>query len=295
MPRMFRRSRAALVIIAAVALAACGSDAPSPAGRETPVQGVQPPPAAWTLAWSDEFDGAAGTPVDGTRWVADTGGTGWGNQEREYYTPGAANASLDGSGALVITARAEPANTPYRCWYGSCRFTSARLQTSGRLEATYGRFEARIRLPRGQGVWPAFWMLAANCDGIGGWPKCGEIDVVESVGQQPAVVFGTLHGPGYSGGGGITKNYALSSGTFSDDFHVFAVEWTPGQVRWLVDEKEYQLLTPGSLPAGSAWVFDHPFFLIMNVAVGGGRPGEPDSTTTFPQQMVVDYVRVYRH
>jgi beta-glucanase (GH16 family) len=292
MSRMLRSSRPTLLIVCALTLAACGPDAPSTADR-APLAGDGKPPA-WTLAWSDEFDGAAGAPVDGSKWVADTGGQGWGNQEREYYTPGAANASLDGAGGLVITARAEPAGSPYPCWYGACRYTSARLKTSDRLQATYGRFEARIRMTRGQGLWPAFWMLGAHCDSIGGWPKCGEIDVVESVGNEPAVVFGTLHGPGYSGGGGITRNYALATATFADDFHVFAVEWTPGLVRWLVDEKEYQRLTPADLPAGATWVFDHPFFIILNVAVGGGRPGDPDATTTFPQQMRIDYVRVYR-
>ena len=246
----------------------------------------------WTLAWSDEFDGPRGSPVNATKWVADTGGQGWGNREREYYTSGAGNAALDGAGHLVITARAEP-GSPHRCWYGACRYTSARLKTVGRFEPTYGRFEARIRVPRGQGLWPAFWLLGANCDSVG-WPRCGEIDVMESVGHEPNIVFGTLHGPGYSGGGGITMNDTLYTGTFADAFHDFAVEWAPGEIRWLVDEKEYHRLTPAQLPKGAAWVFDHPFFLILNVAVGGGRPGDPDATTTFPQQMVVDHVRVYR-
>jgi beta-glucanase (GH16 family) len=289
---MPQRRFSPLVIAGALTLAACGSDAPSTSNR-APLSGGGEP-RAWSLAWSDEFDGAARAPVDGSKWVADTGGLGWGNREREFYTTRAENVSLDGAGRLVITARAEPTDSPYRCWYGTCRYTSARLKTSGRLEATYGRFEARIRMTRGQGLWPAFWMLGADCDNIGGWPKCGEIDVVESVGHEPAVVFGTLHGPGYAGGSGITKNYALPTATFADDFHVFAVEWTPGQVRWLVDEKEYHRLTPADLPAGAPWVFDHPFFVLLNVAVGGGRPGDPNATTTFPQQMIVDYVRVYR-
>lgn len=287
---MHRSLHAALTAVV-LALIACRSDAPSTSNPATTTGSEQP--AAWTLAWSDEFDGAAGATVDGTKWVADTGGQGWGNHEREYYTLGAENAALDGAGHLVITARAEP-SSQRRCWYGQCRYTSARLKTVGRYEPTYGRFEARIRLPRGQGLWPAFWLLGANCESTG-WPQCGEIDVVESVGQEPTVVFGTLHGPGYSGGGGITRNYTLAESTFADDFHVFAMEWTPGQIRWLVDDKEYHRLVPANLPTGAQWVFDHAFFVILNVAVGGGRPGDPDATTTFPQEMVVDYVRVYRH
>jgi beta-glucanase (GH16 family) len=248
--------------------------------------------------WSDEFDGASGAPVDGSKWVADTGGDGWGNREREYYTPGTANAALDGSGHLVITARTEAPptevpRTPLRCWYGSCDYTSGRLRTSGKFETTYGRVEARLRLPRGQGIWPAFWMLGADCDRVG-WPECGEIDVMESVGQTPNVVLGTLHGPGYSGAQGISRKFALSTASFSDDFHVFAVEWTPGRIRWLVDDTEYHRVTPADLPAGAPWVFDHPAFLLLNVAVGGGLPGSPDASTTFPQELVVDYVRVYR-
>jgi beta-glucanase (GH16 family) len=251
------------------------------------------PPPAWTLAWSDEFDGAAGSPVDGTKWVADTGGQGWGNQEREYYTAGAENASLDGAGHLVITARAEPPSSPYRCWYGTCRYSSGRLETKGRFASTYGRFEARIRIPRGQGLWPAFWMLGSDVDSAG-WPKCGEIDVMENIGREPAVVHGTMHGPGYSGASGIGGGDTLATASFADDFHLFAVEWTPGQVRWLVDGREYRRTTPADLPPGTVWVFDHPFFLLLNVAVGGAWPGDPNPSTTFPQQMLVDYVRVYR-
>ena len=243
--------------------------------------------------WSDEFNGPSGSAVDATKWVAETGGQGWGNQEREYYTAGTANASLDGDGRLAITARAEPANSPLSCWYGACRYTSARLITKSRFEPTYGRFEARIKIPRGQGIWPAFWMLGANIDGVG-WPRCGEIDIMENIGREPNMVHGTMHGPGYSGGGGIGASYQLSTESFADGYHVFAVEWTEGQIRWLVDDKEYNRTTTGSVPVGGSWVFDHPFFILLNVAVGGVWPGDPDGSTVFPQQMLVDYVRVYK-
>ena len=277
--------RAALTAVV-LALISCRSD------RSSTSDSVSERSTKWTLAWNDEFDGAPGSPVNPMKWVADTGGQGWGNDEREYYTPGSENAALDGAGHLVITVRAEQGSRR-RCWYGACRYTSARLKTAGRYETTYGRFEARIRLPRSQGLWPAFWLLGANCASTS-WPQCGEIDVMESVGHEPNIVFGTLHGPGYSGDKGITMNDTLHAGTFADDFHVYAMEWAPGRIRWLVDEKEYHRLTPAQLPQGAAWVFDHPFFVILNVAVGGGRPGDPDATTIMPQQMVVDYVRVYQ-
>jgi beta-glucanase (GH16 family) len=243
--------------------------------------------------WSDEFDGPAGAAVDGAKWVAETGGEGWGNQERQYYTDRAENVSLDGAGNLVITARAEPASSSRRCWYGSCRYTSARLKTKGKLETTYGRFEARIRVPRGQGIWPAFWMLGADIDRVD-WPRCGEIDVMENIGREPSIVHGTIHGPGYSGASGISGADTLATGPLADDFHVFAVEWAAGEIRWLFDGAEYHRITPADLPAGAPWVFDHPFFMLLNVAVGGGWPGDPDSSSVLPQEMRVDYVRVYR-
>jgi beta-glucanase (GH16 family) len=290
-----RHARAAALALAATlaaTLAACGQGAdPATPPRATPP--VDAPTGEWTLAWSDEFDGPAGAPVDGAKWVAETGGHGWGNQERQYYTARAENVSLDGGGRLVITARAEPAGSALGCWYGGCRYTSARLKTQGKFEPTHGRVEARIRVPRGQGIWPAFWMLGADIDRVG-WPQCGEIDVMENIGREPTVVHGTVHGPGYSGGSGIGVAYTLGSATFAEDYHVFAVEWMPGEIRWLVDGREYGRVTPTNLPAGATWVFDHPFFLLLNVAVGGLWPGDPDATTTFPQQMLVDYVRVYR-
>jgi beta-glucanase (GH16 family) len=249
------------------------------------------PASEWSLAWSDEFNGPAGATVDASKWVADTGGQGWGNQERQYYTAGAANASLDGSGHLVITARAST-DPSYRCWYGACGYTSARLKTKGLFEATYGRFEARIRVPRGQGMWPAFWMLGANIDQVG-WPQSGEIDVMENIGREPSIVHGTVHGPGYSGANGIGGADTLATGALADDFHLFAVEWTPTEIRWLVDGAEYRRLTPAELPSGATWVFNHPFFMLLNVAVGGAWPGEPDASTPLPQQMLVDYVRVH--
>lgn len=247
-------------------------------------------PPGWVLSWADEFNGPDGSGVDGSKWTALVGGEGWGNQEREYYTDDPANAHLQG-GSLVITATKEGA-AQHQCWYGTCQFTSARIQTKGKLEKQFGRFEARIQVPQGQGVWPAFWMLGGNIEGAG-WPGCGEIDIMENIGKEPATVHGSLHGPGYSGGQPLTGTYGLDGAKFADAFHVFAVEWEQDVVRFYVDDNLYQTRTPADVPAGSTWVYDHPFFLLLNLAIGGQWPGDPDGATVFPQTMKVDYVRVY--
>jgi beta-glucanase (GH16 family) len=234
------------------------------------------------LIWSDEFSGAPGSPPDPARWVYELGGGGWGNRELEVYTDNRANAHLDGQGHLVIQAlQPEPG-----------KYTSARLKTRGKFAFEYGRAEARIRIPYGQGLWPAFWMLGAD-DRRVGWPECGEIDIMENIGREPGTVHGTIHGPGYSGGHAISKPFQIAAGRFADEYHVYAAEWAPGRIDFLVDGEIYGSLTAASLPAGAKWVYDHPFFVILNVAVGGAWPGNPDETTVFPQTMLVDYVRVY--
>ncbi|WP_407703285.1 ricin-type beta-trefoil lectin domain protein [Streptomyces solincola] len=253
--------------------------------------GAAAAPAAAPLAvtFEDTFDGPAGSAVNGSRWQTETGDN-VANHERQFYTAGNANAALNGQGQLAITARREnPGN--YQCWYGRCEYTSARLNTAGRFTTTYGRVEARMKVPRGQGMWPAFWMLG-NDIGQVGWPNSGEIDIMENVGFEPRTVHGTLHGPGYSGSGGIGAGYTLPGGqNFADAFHTFAVDWSPGAVTWSVDGTVYQRRTPADL-GGRQWVFDKPFFLILNLAVGGYWPGDPDGSTAFPQQLLVDHVRV---
>jgi beta-glucanase (GH16 family) len=239
---------------------------------------------AWRLVWSDEFEQPDGSSPDTNKWRFDLGGGGWGNNEWQYYTSRTNNARIEG-GCLIIEARQEN--------YQGSNYTSARLKTQGRASWLYGRFEARIQIPRGQGIWPAFWMLGTNIASVG-WPDCGEIDIMENIGREPSTVHGTVHGPGYSGGGGISGAYVLpGGGAFADDFHVFAVEWTTNRIEWFVDGQRYFTVTPASLPSGAAWVFDRPQFLLLNVAVGGNWPGYPDGTTVFPQRMRVDYVRVY--
>ena len=246
--------------------------------------------AGWSLTWSDEFNGPSGSSVDSAKWSFDIGGGGWGNNELQTYTNRTANAKLQ-NGLLVIRVLKETFTGPDSI---TRNYTSARLLTRNTFTQTYGRFEARIQVPYGQGIWPAFWMLG-NDLGTVGWPTCGEIDIMENIGKEPSIVHGTLHGPGYSGANGKTASYSLpASRKFSDNYHTFAVEWQPDVIRFYVDGRLYKTRTPADLPAGTAWVFNHPFFLVLNVAVGGNFPGDPDATTAFPQLMKVDYVRVYQ-
>ncbi|MQA27607.1 MAG: family 16 glycosylhydrolase, partial [Micromonosporaceae bacterium] len=249
--------------------------------------------AVGPLTWADEFNGAVGTGPDPAKWKHDIGGHGWGNNELQYYTNSARNAAHDGNGNMVITARREnPAG--YQCHYGTCDYTSARLLTAGTFDQAYGRFEARIKIPRGQGIWPAFWMLG-NDIGSNPWPNSGEIDIMENIGREPSTVHGSLHGPGYSGGNSITASYTLPNGQrFADGFHTFTVDWAPDAVTWHVDGVQYSRKTPADA-GGNRWVFDHPFFMLLNVAVGGHWPGYPDGSTVFPQTMTIDYVRVHAH
>lgn len=265
-------------------------------GKSTP----ETAPKDWKLAWSDEFDTPAGTSPNPAIWKPELGDgllnsiPGWGNNELEHYTGNPENAATDGNGNLVITVRkVDPATTKLACWYGACEYTSSRLITANALEVAYGRIEARMKLPKGKGLWPAFWTLGTNIGKVG-WPESGEIDIMEHVGHESSRVLGTIHGPDYSGGKGISKNFNLQSGNFADEFHVFSLEWEPNELRWYVDNMLYSTLTPKDLPAGARWVFNHPFFIIMNVAVGGNLPGNPDATTQFPQSLTVDYVRVYQ-
>lgn len=259
-----------------------------------------PGASGWTLVWSDEFEGQAGSSPATGRWTHDIGNgfdqgiTGWGNGELQYYTASPENSSVDGNGSLVIkAAKIDPAATGLECWYGACEYTSARLVTTQKFEMAYGRVEARMKLPYGQGMWPALWMLGSDINDVG-WPTCGEIDIMEHVGSFPSTVYGTIHGPGYSGGSGIGGSYTLEEGVFADDYHVFSMEWEPGVIRWYVDGTLFLTTTEADIPTGTQWVFDHPFYLIMNLAVGGNWPGSPDDTTVFPQNLVVDYVRVFQ-
>lgn len=246
------------------------------------------------LAFKDEFNKAANAAVDTEKWTAEIGGGGWGNQELEYYTNSPENASHDGQGSLVIKTIKLTPPLNLNCWYGPCQYTSARLMTKQNFDRKYGRFEARIKIPVGQGLWPAFWMLGKNIDKVG-WPQCGEIDILENIGREPSTVHGTIHGPGYSGANGIGAAYNLANNqTFAADFHVYAIEWSENKISWFVDGNLYQTIVPKNLPQNTQWVFEQPFFMILNLAIGGPWGGDPDNTTMFPGTMLVDYVRVYK-
>lgn len=284
---MIRRCLPRLMVVVVITFTFCSRSHSQANGQASGTSANVP---GWTLVWSDEFNGADGASVDTTKWTLESGGDGWGNQELEYYTARPQNSYIK-DGSLVIKVLREK----FTGSDGVTRnYTSARLKTQGKFSQAYGRFEARIKIPHGQGVWPAFWMLGDDIGKVG-WPDSGEIDIMENVGKEPAMVHGTIHGPGYSGAGGIESPYSLpDKKIFSDAFHIFAVEWNPNVVRFYVDHDLYTTRTPADLPKGTKWVFDHPFFILLNVAVGGSWPGDPDASTEFPQTMLVDYVRVYR-
>jgi beta-glucanase (GH16 family) len=240
------------------------------------------------VVWNEDFDGAAGAGVDASRWNFDTGGSGFGNQELEYYTSGTSNVAMDGQGHLVITAR-KGSGGHNDCWNGTCQFTSGRIQTAGKFTQQYGHIEARIQVPNGSGLWPAFWML-----GGGNWPGDGEIDIMEVVGRDPNRLYGTLHGPGYSGGNAFGGNL-LAGSPWYQAFHNYAVDWSADQIVWTVDGQEYFRATPSSLTAAKgnvSWVYTHPFFIILNLAVGGNfGQGDPGSLPA-ESKMLIDYVHV---
>jgi len=246
------------------------------------------PQKGWVLTWSDEFNSQDGSAPDPSKWGFDIGGNGWGNNELEYYTARRENSQIR-NGNLEITARREEYIGTDFIRRG---YTSGRLKSKGKFAQRYGRFEARMKIPSGKGMWPAFWMMGDDFDTVG-WPSCGEIDVMENVGNEPFTVHGTFHGPGYSGNDGPTAEYAAPGAKLADDYHIYAVEWEPAQIRFYLDDHLYFTGTPRNLPAEKKWVFDHPFYLILNVAVGGEWPGTPEPATLFPQSMLVDYVRVY--
>ncbi len=269
-----------LIVGLMVLLAGCSSAAaptPTPTLPPTPTPTPEWEREGWNLVWHDEFEGETLNPE---YWTYDIGGHGWGNNELQAYTDRTENVRLE-DGFLVLEARAEK--------FVRRDYTSGRIKTQGRLAWTYGRFEARMQLPSGVGLWPAFWMLGTDID-TAGWPLCGEIDIMEFVGKDPTHVYGTVHGPGYSGGSGVGTRTSVPDA--SSAFHVYAVEWEPEEIRWYVDDVEFFRVTPQSVPG--TWVYDHPFFILLNLAVGGNWPGPPNETTVFPQQLKVDYVRVYQ-
>jgi beta-glucanase (GH16 family) len=260
-------SKGTLLIILFIVVSGCTDDTQEVTTRKN-------------LVMSDEFE-VEGTP-DPSIWGYDIGtdGDGWGNNELQYYTDRPENVTVQ-NGKLLITARKES--------FEGSNYTSSRLVTKGKFEQRYGRFEARMRLPYGSGIWPAFWMLGGDID-TNPWPAAGEIDIMEYAGSSPTVVFGSVHGPGYSGGEAITKEYKLQNDRFDTKFHVFGIEWGPKYINYYVDDILYNQITPADVTG--EWVYDKPFYILINLAIGGPF-GVPNDETVFPQTMLVDYVRVY--
>jgi beta-glucanase (GH16 family) len=241
------------------------------------------PERKFELVWSDEFEGDSGTAPNALKWTYDlgTGQNGWGNNELQTYTNNRQNVSLDGKGNLLITAIKDNAG----------RYTSARIKTEGLFAQKFGKVEARIKTPTGSGMWPAFWMLGSNFKEVN-WPQCGEIDIMEQKGKFSNITYGSIHGPGYSGGQAITSPYALQNGRFDNDFYVYGVEWNESKIDFFVNGYLYKRILPANVPG--EWVFNQPFFIILNIAVGGNFVGPPNANTPFPGIMTIDYVRVYK-
>jgi beta-glucanase (GH16 family) len=258
------------------------------------VTGVSACAAQERLIWSDEFNAPAQSAPDPANWTYETGGSGWGNHELETYCAGGSNTvpcdaaqpnAYVGGGYLHIVARSP----------GNGLYTSARLKTQGLKSLRYGRIEARIRIPKGEGIWPAFWMLGDSVRSVH-WPACGEFDIMENIGKEPSTIHGSIHGPGFTGTP-ISMPYSLPGHeNFGDAFHVYGMIWSAKKVQYYVDSPAniYASYIPADLPKGAVWPFDNgKFFFLLNLAVGGKWPGPPDANTRFPQEMLVDYVRVY--
>lgn len=279
--------------LALAASLACGG---APVATVSPPDNTAPPTITWALVWSDEFDGPAGSRIDDTKWNYDlgdgcqNGNCGWGNSEKEYYSSATDNISLTGDGQLAIVARVAPPGLS--CYYGVCRYTSAKITTRGKMTAEPGRVEARIKLPAGQGLWPAFWMLG-NGFPTTPWPACGELDIMENKGSESIVSSSAIHGPGYSGNTPFAHRQTLPTGTLSD-FHVFAVEWDSESARFFVDNIPHYIVARESLERYGRSILSQSYFVILNLAVGGHFDGDPQSDVIFPAKMLVDYVRVYR-
>jgi beta-glucanase (GH16 family) len=273
---------AALTVSTAVAFELTG---PSPSGSGTPAL-----PRYTRLVWSDVFNGPAGTPPPASKWIHDVGAWGYTEDEVETYTDNPANASLDGYGDLAIIARRQTATGPD----GRTRkYTSARLETSGRFSADHGLIEIRMKIPAGPGLWPAFWLLGNDAN-TAGWPACGEIDVIEALGGHPFLAHGFINGPSAEAPHFVVGHTAESATSLAAGFHTYAIRWSRNSITWLLDGVPYGTTTPNDLPSGARWVFNRPFHLLLNLAVGGKWGGPPNSSTHFPATMLVDWVRVYQ-
>jgi beta-glucanase (GH16 family) len=280
----------------AVTAAACGTSAAKAPGSSTAKSGAQAQhpqaqqastqpgaasaidPAAgqsgWKLTWSSDFGGADAR----SKWLYYSGGSGFGLKQLQWYD--ATNATFKRSGQLVITADKD--SNGQTCWYGACQYSSARLETKNTFSQTYGEFEARIKFPAGRGLWPAFWIEGSNVYQVG-WPACGEVDIVEPNSKNPYLVSGYAHAPHLRHRGFLTVTKPITAG-----FHTYGVVWNPHGITWYFDGHRFS-----HLKSYSGWPFSKPFFIILNLAVGGGYPGNPTAATPFPAKLTVDWVRVY--
>ena len=243
--------------------------------------------AGWDLTFTDEFTGSAGAFPDAAKWNIEVNGNPP-NSEAQAYVKNARNVSLNGAGQLELTALHEPS--------GSKQYTSGKVNSNGKFKQTYGRWEARIKLPEGTGFWPAFWMLGTN-NGCGGWPSCGEIDIIENRGRQAMVSSSAMHGPGYSGNTPLAHSYNLPTGTnsFFADYHVFSCEWDDTSVKFFVDTTLHYTVKKTDVQRYGNWVYNHDFYAILNLAVGGQFDGmKLPAVSAFPARVTVDYVHVYK-
>ena len=283
-----------LLTFGLAATTACGGGAA--ASTTSPPDTTTTPKITYTQVWSDEFDGAAGSSVDPAKWSFDLGDgctagiCGWGNNEKEYYTNASDNVSLDGQGHLAIVARPAVLNTT--CYYGPCKYTSAKITTRGKMNAAPGRVEARIKIPSGQGLWPAFWMLGNDFASVG-WPASGELDIMENKGSAPNTSSSAIHGPGYSGNTPFAHANVIGPGTLADNYHLYAVEWDAAGANFYVDGTPHYAVYRSDIQRYGASILDKPYFIILNLAVGGNFDGDPQSNAIFPATMLVDWVRVY--
>ena len=290
------RTHRMLALLVLAATTACGGGAGGATTTFPPPDTTTATPITWTQVWSDEFDGAVGTSIDPAKWAFDLGDgctagiCGWGNNEKELYTNAPDNASLDGQGNLAIVARV--AASSVSCYYGPCRYTSAKITTRGKLAASPGRVEARIKLPSGQGLWPAFWMLGNDFPTVG-WPASGELDIMENKGSASNTSSSAIHGPGYSGNTPFAHANSIAPGTLADAFHVYAVEWDANSAKFYVDGTLHYNVLRSDLQRYGASILDKPYYIILNLAVGGNFDGDPQTDAILPATMLVDYVRVY--
>ena len=277
-----------ILLTASIFLLSCSDSTPVNNDPINEGNDTVPTEREWQLVWSDEFDD---NNLDTDKWSYQIGTgqseglTAWGNNELQYYTDREENVFIE-DGKLHITAHREN--------YNGMRYTSARLRTLNKGDWQYGRVEVRAKMPEGQGIWPAIWMLPTD-NSFGTWPKSGEIDIMELVGHEPETIHGTVHyGPDWPQNQQKTTSVTLDEGTFADEFYTFSIEWKQSEIKWFLDGEHFFTITPNDLSPHN-YPFNARFHLLLNLAVGGNWPGNPDETTQFPQTMIVDYVRVYQY